>query len=104
MAAKINLTLYRFTGWQGLFRIPESWCQECDLLVRATRQAMHSAGGEPSAELTIKPWFLWFWKPLLWNRAWHAPILTANGRLVSEGIVPPVEEIVAAIREAGRRS
>jgi hypothetical protein len=102
MGSNIKLTIYRFTGWQGLFKIPESWCLECDLLVRATQQAIQAAYAEESAELTIRPWFPWFWRPLLWNRAWHAPILTVNGRLVSAGIVPPVEEIAEAIRKEGR--
>ncbi len=89
-------TIYKFTGWQGLFKIPESWCRECDLLVRATERAIEASGQDFA--LQIRPWFLWFWKPLLSFGAWRAPILVVGRRLVSQGIVPEDAEIVEAIR------
>ena len=92
----MEIVIYKFTGWQWLFKIPESWCRECDLLVRATEKAMTSAGGNPDS-LIILPWFLWFWKPLA-HGGFHPPILTINGRIISQGIVPSVEEITSAIR------
>lgn len=101
VASKVQVVVYRFTGRQGLFKVPEGWCRECDLLIRSTERAIRSAKAEDKAELRVRPWFLWFWKPLLRNRAWHAPILTVNGRLVSQGIVPPVEDLATAIRMAG---
>ena len=94
----MRIAIYRFTGWQGLFRIPDSWCPECDLLLHATQTAIAKAGADP-ATLVVRPWFLWFWKPLM-HGAVHAPILTVNGRPVSHGTVPPVDTIVAAIESA----
>jgi hypothetical protein len=98
---KMEVVIYKFTGWQGLFKIPEAWCRECDLLVRATQRALEQTGIRDSARFVIRPWFLWFWKPLR-RGAWRAPILTINGRVVSQGIVPPVERIVEEMRREAR--
>lgn len=87
--------MYKFTGKQGLIKIPESWCRECDLLVRATERAIEASGEK--VDFVIRPWFLWFWKPLFQLRAWHAPILEINGRLISQGIVPEDATIIEAI-------
>lgn len=94
----VRIVIYRFTGWQGFFRIPESWCRECDLLVRAAQRAIEAS--DPGIVIEVKPWFLWFWKPLLRHGAWKAPILIVDGRLVSQGIVPPDAEIEKAIQKA----
>ena len=91
-------TIYKFTGWQGFFKIPESWCRECDLLVRATERAIEASGHD--VEFKVKPWFLWFWRPLFRYGALKAPILVVGRRLVSQGIVPEDAEIVEAIRAA----
>ncbi|MCH8274900.1 MAG: hypothetical protein IH851_08920 [Armatimonadetes bacterium] len=94
----IELIVYRFAGWQGLFKIPERWCPECDLLIRASQKAIEQSGAPDRVKLIVRPWFLWFWKPLL-RGAWHAPILTVSGRVVSQGIVPPVEKIAGEIEK-----
>jgi hypothetical protein len=94
----VKITLYKFTGWQGILKIPESWCRECDLLVRATERAIESSGR--TADFNVKPWFLWFWKPLFQHKAMHAPILVVDGKLVSQGIVPADSEIESAITGA----
>lgn len=93
----INVTIYRFTGKQGFFSIPKKWCEECDLLVALTKSTIREQGLENQAKLTIKPWWLWFWQPLLSYLAWHAPILIINGKLVSQGIVPPKKALVGAL-------
>lgn len=97
----VEIVIYRFTGWQGLFKIPNSWCRECDLLLRATERAVRAAKAERWTRIIVRPWFLWFWKPLILNGACHAPILTVNGHLVSQGVVPAESAIVSAISESG---
>ena len=92
------VTIYKFTGWQGLIKIPERWCRECDLLVRATERAIEASGQDVA--LKIRPWFLWFWKPLLQFGAWRAPILIVGQRLVAQGVVPEDAEIAEAISAA----
>lgn len=98
---KVRVIIYCFTGWQGLFKVPESWCRECDLLIRAAQKAIRESEHSERIELLMRPCFLWMWKPLLTHRAWHAPILTVNGQLVSQGVVPIASEIGKAIQAAG---
>lgn len=96
--ARLQATIYRFTGWQGLFKIPESWCRECDLLIRATERV--AAECDATIEVEIRPWFLWFWKPLFRFGAWKAPILVVNGEMISQGIVPDDGKIANAFCRA----
>lgn len=96
---QFNITIYRFTGNQGLFRVPKKWCEECDLLVDLVKKTIKELGIEDKTQLTIKPWFLWFWQPLFTNLAWHAPILIINGKLVSQGILPDKKTITQALTQ-----
>jgi len=97
---KMRVTIYRFTGKQGFFTIPERYCEECDLTIAATRDVLQELN-ESRFELVIKPWFLYFWEPL-WRGGWHAPIVTIDGRIFSQGIVPKKAEIKAALAAAQR--
>jgi hypothetical protein len=90
------ITIYRFTGKQGLFNVPKKWCEECDILETIVRATIRDLGIGDKVKLTVKPWFLWFWQPLLTHLAWHAPILIINGKLVSQGIVPDKETLIKA--------
>lgn len=85
---EVEVTIYRFTGSQGFFLVPKKWCEECDLLIATVKKTINELGIETKTQLTVKPWFLWWWQPLLTHFAWHAPILIINGKLISQGIVP----------------
>lgn len=93
------ITIYRFTGNQGLLSIPKKWCEECDFLVRTVKKTINDLGIESKTQLTIKPWFLWWWQSLLKYMAWHAPILIINGKLISQGEVPNKEVLVQALNK-----
>ncbi|MBI1744229.1 hypothetical protein HYR54_14340 [Candidatus Acetothermia bacterium] len=99
-SGKIRVTIYRFTGKQGFFTIPERYCEECDLTIAVTRDVLQELN-ESRFELVIKPWFLYFWEPL-WRGGWHAPIVTINGRIFSQGVVPKKDEIKTALAAAQR--
>lgn len=92
-----EITIYRFTGSQGFFSIPKAWCEECDLLVAIVKKTVAQLGIEDKTKLEVKPWFLWFWQPILTHFAWHAPILVINGKLVSQGIVPDKLTLIQAL-------
>ena len=98
--ASVKIVMYRFTGWQGFFKVPEKWCPECDLVVRATYCAM--AQSKHHVDFVVRPWFLWFWRPLLQFGSWHAPILVVGKHLVSAGKVPDDDKVLCAIEEAAR--
>ncbi len=95
----IEVTIYRFTGSQGCFSIPKKWCEECDLLVAMVKKTISELGIESKTKLTIKPWFLWWWQPLLKYMAWHAPLLIINGTLISQGKVPNKETLIKALTQ-----
>ncbi len=95
----INITIYRLTGNQGFFSVPNKWCEECDILVRMVKNTIKDLEIEDKTKLTIRPWFPWFWQPLLINLAWHAPILTINGKLISQGIVPNKHTLIKTLLE-----
>lgn len=77
--------------------MPKKWCEECDLLVAMVKKIVNELGIENKTQLTLKPWFLWWWQPLFLNFAWHAPILVINRKLISQGIVPEKETLLKAL-------
>lgn len=91
-SVRVVVTVYPITGRQLFFRVPHSWCRECNLSIRAAREAI---GDRMDVELRIKPW----WNHLftvLRRGWWHAPVVAVNERLFSQGVVPNV----AALRQA----
>lgn len=94
---EVKVTVYRFTGSQGFFRVPKKWCEECDLLVYLVEKTVKELGIESKTKITVKPWFLWWWQALLTHFAWHAPILIINGKLISHGIVPSKQNLIKAL-------
>lgn len=93
----IEVTIYRFTGSQGIFRVPKKWCEECDLLLAMVKKTVSELDIESKTQLTIKPWFLYWWQPLLKYMAWHAPILIINGEVISQGTIPDKQILVKAL-------
>lgn len=93
----IDIVVYRITGPQGPIDIPHRYCEECDLTVRLTQSVLDELG-DPDIRFDVKPWMLYFWKPIL-RGGWHAPILTIDGRVFSQGVVPNREELREAIQK-----
>jgi hypothetical protein len=94
-APLIAVTVYRITGRQGPINIPHRFCEECDLTIHVVQQVIADLD-EPHVAMTVRPWLLWFWKPLL-RGGWHAPIVTVNHRIISQGVVPSPETVRSAI-------
>ena len=78
------VTVYPITGKQLFFRVPESWCRECDLTIRAVERVID---GRDDVELRIKPWWNHLFDALR-RGGWHAPVVTINGTVFSQGVVP----------------
>ncbi len=98
----IEIVVYRITGRQGLIDIPHRYCEECDLTIIVARQVVDELG-DPDVRLVVRPWLLWFWRPI-WRGGWHAPIVTVDGWIVSQGVVPARETLLRAIEHARRRA
>lgn len=96
--SEVKIELYRFSGKQGLFTVPDRACPECDLMLRNVFKAIELTDRDIS--LKVKPWFLWFWKPLFQYGSWHPPILIVGSCMVCQGIVPKVESVLRAIEVA----
>ncbi|TAK73785.1 MAG: hypothetical protein EPO16_11945 [Dehalococcoidia bacterium] len=87
------VTVYPITGKQLFFHVPDSWCRECDLTVHAVEDAIR---GDQCFELRIKPWGNNLIDALR-RGGWHAPVVTIDGKLFSQGVVPDVARLRAAL-------
>lgn len=97
----LDVRVYRFTGRQGIFRVPEAWCRECDLFVRAVDRAVKQSGVE--ASVRVLPWWTHVLGALRFG-GWHPPVLVIDGRRVAQGHdVPAVERVVEALRAAEQK-
>lgn len=99
MKPKNKIIIYRFTGRQGFFTVPKKWCEECDLLLLLVKNITKSDEFKDNTRLIVRPWFLWFWHPLLRYGSFHAPMLIINKKLISAGIVPTHEKVISALKE-----
>jgi 3-deoxy-D-manno-octulosonic-acid transferase len=97
MLPKIKVTLYRWAGSLGPFRITTE-CLECDFAV-ATIRAVLSAHPDWPVELEVKPWLDHFWEALRYG-GWHAPVVLVNARLATQGRVPTRAELEQALARA----
>ncbi len=83
---RIVVTIYRFTGQHGPFHVPHHKCVECDLSIALVNRTVEEIG-QGHIDVRVKSWFLRFWEPLV-KGGWHAPIVTIDGKVFSQGVVP----------------
>ena len=81
------VTVYPMTGRQLFFNVPHSVCEECDLTVRLVKRV---ASDLPHVEVRIKPWFNHLFDALR-RGGWHPPVVTIDGKVSSQGVVPDEE-------------
>ncbi len=85
-----TVTVYPITGRQlGPLSIPHRFCEECDLTIGRVRQVVAELG-RADIEVEIKPW-LRHALDALRRGGWHAPVVTIDGELFSQGVVPDAE-------------
>lgn len=93
MEARRVVTVYPITGKQLFFRVPHSWCEECNLSIRVVESA---AADLDHVEVRIRPWFNNLIQALR-RGGWHAPVVTIDDEIFSQGIVPDEAELRAAL-------
>ncbi len=93
----VKLVLYRWAGKFLFFRI-KNRCQECDITYVILQRLMNEQLRGKPVSLEIVPWLDNFWK-VIWRGGWHAPILTVNGKVFSQGKVPDIQKLLSAIGE-----
>ena len=87
------VTVYPMTRRQLFFNVPHSFCEECDLTVRLVRRV---AADIPDVEIRIKPWFNNLFDALR-RGGWHPPVVTINGKVSSQGVVPDEDGLRQAL-------
>ncbi len=82
-----TVTVYPITGRQfGRLSIPQRFCEECDLTIRLVRRVVAELGGD-DIQIVVKPW-LRHAIDALRRGGWHAPVVTIDGKVFSQGVVP----------------
>jgi len=94
---KVEIKIYRFTGKQLFFTIPESLCHECDLVIRLVNRIVEKIGNE-SITVQVYPWFNKILSSLK-KGGWHPPVIMINGKVFSQGIVPDEQKLEEKIIE-----
>jgi hypothetical protein len=97
MSAIVKITIYRWAGKLGPFRITGE-CAECDFALAQARGALTSHPDWP-VEIEVKPWLNHFWEALSCG-GWHAPIVAVNGEMVSQGEIPDYGALERAVQRA----
>ena len=92
-----TITVYPITGRQLFFRVPHAWCEECDLSILLVRGVVSELDGD--YEVRVKPWFNHLFDALR-RGGWHAPVVTIDGRIFSQGVVPDADELREALGAA----
>ena len=94
---KVNVVVYKMTGRQLFFNVPEKMCEECDLSVEQVKSVANKLNGN-TVDIKVKPWLNHMFQVLL-KGGWHPPVVTVNGKIFSQGIVPDAKELENKIRE-----
>lgn len=87
---KVEIKIYRFTGKQLFFTIPEFVCHECDMVVRLVNKVVEKIESE-SVSVQVYPWINNMLSSLK-KGGWHPPVIMINGKVFSQGIVPDEQE------------
>ena len=96
-----TVIVYPITGRQlGPLSVPHRLCEECDLTIALVRRVVAELGRD-DIEVEIRPWLRHVVEALR-RGGWHAPVVTIDGRVFSQGVVPNAEALRAALHAAGR--
>jgi len=91
----LTITVYIVTGKHGKLRIPESFCRECNLFVRAADRAAEQVDAD--IEVRVVSWWTHIFSALRYG-GYHAPVLVVGNRRLCQGHdVPTKEEVLTAI-------
>ena len=94
---KVNVVVYKMTGKQLFFNVPEKICEECDLSIAQVKNVANKIDGN-KINIEVKPWFNNL-LPVLIKGGWHPPVVMINGKIFSQGSVPDAEKLESKIRQ-----
>lgn len=91
-----KITVYPITGRQLSFlRVPHRWCEECNLTIRLVHSVVAELDRD-DIEVEVKPWIRNAFAALR-RGGWHAPVVTINDKVFTQGIVPDAAELRARL-------
>lgn len=97
----VAIEIYIVTGRHGALRIPESFCRECNLFVRAADVAAEQV--DVPVDVRVFSW----WTRFAWalrHGGYHPPVMVVGGEKLCQGHhVPSTDEVIEAIEEAAAR-
>lgn len=79
----IKITLYRWAGSWGPFKVNVP-CGECTLTKDILQDTFNTELAGIPIELEVKDWLSHWWEPLK-LKAWHAPIIIVEDKVISQG-------------------
>jgi hypothetical protein len=94
----LEIAIYPIAGKQLWFSIPESFCRECDLTLRLVERVVQELENPSEVRVRVRPWLKHI-VAALWRGGWHPPVVTINGRLFSQGVVPEAQALRTKIEE-----
>lgn len=97
-ADPVRITVYVVSGRHGFVTVPEEFCRECHLFVRAADAAAERV--DVPTEVSVVSWWTRFPWALRYG-GYHPPVMVVGKRRIAQGYdVPTPEAIVDAIEAA----
>lgn len=86
-----EIKIYVVTGLHGGIKIPESFCEECNLFVKAARESVQEV--DRDVNIDVISYWTRFLYPLL-KGGHHPPVMLINGEVVAQGYDVPDKELI----------
>jgi hypothetical protein len=94
----LEIAIYPIAGKQLWFYIPDSFCRECDLTMRTVEKVVGDLDDPSQVRVRVRPW-LHHLPEAIRRGGWHPPVVSVNGKLFSQGIVPDANALRQEIKE-----
>jgi hypothetical protein len=83
----LEIVIYPIAGKQLWFHVPDSFCRECDLTIRTVEKVVGDLDDPSQVRVQVRPW-LRHLPEAIRRGEWHPPVVSINGKLFSQGVVP----------------
>lgn len=80
----VKLMLYKWAGKWGPFKVKIP-CGECALTEDVIEDTLEKELANAVVDFEVREWLTYWWKPLLANGGWHAPIVMVENKRISQG-------------------
>jgi hypothetical protein len=94
----LEIVIYPIAGKQLWFHVPDSFCRECDLTMRMVEKVVGHLDDPSQVRVQVRPW-LRHLPEAIWRGGWHPPVVTINGKLFSQGVVPEAQALRTEIEK-----